>query len=298
MHKRSLREWEALDRTLAAHAEYFDPIEHRTLPQQIHATQVTYDGDESISTAQTGMLGSQTHQLTRISCSNDSQPQSEMERKLKLLQKFKHQQQAQAQSWKVGLAKRFANTFHGESARSVLSDASAVGHAQGHAQQQRPVSRNVEISRYESHPHAGMHSHPQSHPNAQIHGQGQLPPVHRTNRLRTRSIKLGPNDDEDQWQSAWEEDASESSDDENENGADRRRTSRDRLNSDLSRQVDDALGNGEDAVTWETQTETAAVAPVKPNLEMFSQLRVLGKGSFGKVSGIEFFCFSFKSSFI
>ena len=103
----------------------------------------------------------------------------------------------------------------------------------------------------------------------------------RTNRLRTRSIQR--DNPKDQWQNAWDEDSDATSDDE-ERDEHLHHVQRDRLNSDVSKQVDNELTRGEDAVKWESGTENIVdVGYSKPHLEMFSQLRVLGKGSFGKV---------------
>lgn len=104
---------------------------------------------------------------------------------------------------------------------------------------------------------------------------------HRTNRLRTRSIQQ--DNPKDQWQNAWDEDSDATSDDE-EGDEHLHHVQRDRLNSDVSKQVDNELTRGEDAVKWDSGTENIVdLGYSKPHLEMFSQLRVLGKGSFGKV---------------
>ena len=125
-------------------------------------------------------------------------------------------------------------------------------------------------------------------PRVEEHGEEQI----RTNRLRTRSVKLNPTDDEEQWQNAWEEDSSSSASDDEEGESEQhpgdKSNARGRLDSDsdlsVSQRVDDALRDGEDAVKWETADAAVRANDRRPNLDMFSQLRVLGKGSFGKVS--------------
>jgi len=276
-----------------------EEMKHRPLMDR-NPTQTTqsFDHDDiSLSTCATGhtLLPNTSHlsntNSTNANNNNDKDHHQDQERKQKLHQKFKHQQ-AQAQSRGAGSGGA-QQPQHGNGKR-FSGDSPNVEYPQdanAHAYPpEMPLAGEaIDVSRA-SPPRNGSKSGENGNP---PQGQGQTPgqapeqgtgqPPRRTNRLRTRSLKIGPTD-EDQWQNAWEEDSS-SSDDDDEGEDDK---SRDRLNSDLSKQVDDALGNGEDGLQWET---TSVPAPdrkedhtgTRPNLNMFSQLRVLGKGSFGKV---------------
>ena len=133
----------------------------------------------------------------------------------------------------------------------------------------------------------------------------QLP--HRVNRLRTHSIQQNvdmpdsteenipippPNaETQNSWNDAWFQDDDEDDDSDHDNSSDEDLTNegRKRLDTDISKQVDNELRQGEHALNaWETDLQDGKEDEVyvKPHVEMFSQLRVLGKGSFGKVSYI------------
>lgn len=130
---------------------------------------------------------------------------------------------------------------------------------------------------------------------------------HRVNRLRTHSIQqnvdmpdsteenipIPPTNAETQnsWNDAWFQDDDEDDDSDHDNSSDEDLTNegRKRLDTDISKQVDNELRQGEHALNaWETELQDGKEDEVyvKPHVEMFSQLRVLGKGSFGKVSFI------------
>ena len=252
----------------------------------------------------------------------------DVERKQMLEQKFKHRQAQTQRPISSSLSQEYSHSRLETQAdgarpasaqpffRRMLSGAGSGG-----------SSANVNGSGGSS--GSGSLTHPHQQEYHQQHQPEEGGMGIRTNRLRTRSIKLHSSDDEDKWENAWEEDSNSSgsaSDGDGEGegggnnegqrhgnrngngdpyprhipahaqsptgvGGDRERDPRDRLNSDsdisMSKMVDDALGNGEDAVTWETMAMPArdqVEEDTRPNLDMFSQLRVLGKGSFGKVS--------------
>lgn len=137
----------------------------------------------------------------------------------------------------------------------------------------------------------------------QMKRNGQLP--HRVNRLRTHSIQQNvdisestqdnipippPNAAQTQnsWNDAWFQDDDDEDSDHDDNSSDEDLTNggRNRLDTDISRQVENELRQGEHALNvWETDLQDGKEDEVyvKPHVEMFSQLRVLGKGSFGKV---------------
>ena len=115
----------------------------------------------------------------------------------------------------------------------------------------------------------------------------------RTNRARTTSFQKGPLENND-WKDNWDNDCDSSDDEEGDSCQADNNISRSlplgydtSSVTNLTKQVDDALrfGQGQkgDAVDWETSSRSGEITYDKPDIDMFSQLRVLGKGSFGKV---------------
>jgi len=109
-----------------------------------------------------------------------------------------------------------------------------------------------------------------------------------SNQNRDSETTGGGANTEHEWESAWEEDSGSSDD---EDGA-ATQMPRDiqfetkTIAEDTSmatRQVDWLLGEGENGVQWDTPASDEPITYEKPNSSMFHLLRVLGKGSFGKV---------------
>ena len=198
------------------------------------------------------------------SCSEAAALNPDEERKHKLQKKLKYQQ---AQTKRGGPGLTLTQN------QCLENDASAASPFLAECARSVDVSANVDAD-------------------ANVGEQSTQDLPRRTHRLRTRSTKLREREESvtgssrDQWQNAWDEDSASTSDDDDEEGGNLNgvQLQRMRLNSDLSKQVDDELTRGEDAVKWESGREIVDVEYSKPHLEMFSQLRVLGKGSFGKVS--------------
>jgi hypothetical protein len=217
---------------------------HRTMRNPTHTTQLTFD------------------EMTAGSMNTfntDDAAALNQERKQKLQEKLRYQQD------------RFLKRNEG-------LHLNGSGNGNGNRPASPASPDHMAISEHSS--GVELQQHPQPQPQEEEQAPSQDGP-HRTNRLRTRSIQR--DNPKDQWQNAWDEDSDATSDDE-EGDEHLHHVQRDRLNSDVSKQVDNELTRGEDAVKWESGTENIVdVGYSKPHLEMFSQLRVLGKGSFGKV---------------
>ena len=108
------------------------------------------------------------------------------------------------------------------------------------------------------------------------------------NPIRNFELEKKDNDNDlAQWRNAWEDDSASCSDEDidghGHNGKDKKE--QDENESDSSCCIKEILEHGDNGMAWDTPptSPTDAHGYARPNLEMFSLLRVLGKGSFGKV---------------
>lgn len=258
-----------------------------------HTTNVTYDDAASLSTCATNsilMKLSSNDACTQITPSHvdgsgcgdtveEYQQTHQYQRKLEIQRKMKHQQNKKSSFSKYDSNR---NCDHGDHHDISGEDRSTTDTDDGlhHPIQNSPLNQFNQQQEVVGVMYAAS---PQSNTIINQNNNIRQPP-------QSSPYASGRIEEQDQWQNAWEEDT-ESSDDEDYCGCSHDNNDGTRLvkptsiawrnksDSILTKKIEEALESGKNGVKWDKSDYE------KPNIMMFFPLlRVLGKGSFGKVN--------------
>ncbi len=249
-----------------------------------HTTNVTYDDAASLSTCATNLILiklSSNDTCTQISPSHVNGGGGQDQRKLEIQRKMKHQQNINKKS-SFSKYDSNQNCDHGDHHHRIGEDGSTTDTDDGlhHPLQNGPFNQ---FNQQEEVVGVMYAASPQSNTIIDQNNNFRQPP-------QSSPYASGRIEEQDQWQNAWEEDT-ESSDDEDNCGCSHsnndgttlvKPTSIARRNKSdliLTKKIEEALESGKNGVKWDKSDYE------KPNIMMFFPLlRVLGKGSFGKVN--------------